>query len=50
MSTRMHPEDMRDLVTAILTPEMVEALHGRVRTLTFSAPNAPSIVVFSHGG
>jgi hypothetical protein len=29
---------------------IAHALHGRVRTLTYAAPNAPAIIVFSHGG
>ena len=29
---------------------IAHALHGRVRTLTYAAPNAPAITVFSHGG
>ena len=29
---------------------IAHALHGRVRTLTYSAPNTPGIAVFSHGG
>ena len=29
---------------------IAHSLHGRVRTLIYAAPNAPAIVVFSHGG
>ena len=29
---------------------IAHALHGRVRTLVYAAPNTPGIRVFSHGG